>query len=334
MWNQLFNNPKTGYGLLGRVDDDLDSSDTGSSRGEGSGSAHEKTQRSLHGAHVAILLTLNVALFIISIAFFAATLQSQNAKCGGVTEENARNGYLRPVSMFCSLSKSCTAPVLDETDIGIEKKRMDATLLQRVPPVIYREEPSRKVDEAWQALWDTRPIPLTAEHVRRMGKDPSEAVRIPSDWGYGEDAYFGRLDVFHQMHCLDALRREVYFDHYYGKRYPGGFNTTSEFHRLHLSHCTYLLMQNIMCNANTDVYTHIWTDTLTHPFPDFNIDHKCKNFEAVVAWQNENALDEKAFVALTRPEGYPFRKMTHKFKEIHGWLFGPDDMDDGSGEIA
>lgn len=211
---------------------------------------------------------------------------------------------------------------------------MDATLLQRAPPVIYREEPSRKVDEAWQKLWDTRPIPLTAEHVRRMGKDPSEAVKIPPDWGYGDDAYFGRLDVFHQMHCLDALRREVFFDHYYGKKYPGGFNTTTEFHQLHLSHCTYLLMQNIMCNANTDVYTHIWTDTLTHPFPDFNIDHKCKNFDAVVEWQEKNAMDERAFVALTRPEGYPYRKMTHKFKEIHGWQFGPEDVDDGSGEIA
>ncbi|RYP78637.1 hypothetical protein DL769_003133 [Monosporascus sp. CRB-8-3] len=165
-----------------------------------------------------------------------------------------------------------------------------------------------------------------------MGKDSAKSVQIPPSWGYGNNTYFGRIDVFHQLDCLDALRREAYFEHYYGEHYPGGYNNTTEFHRPHPSHRVYLPLQNIMCNANMDVYTHIWTDTLEHPFPDFNIDHQCKDFSAVLDWQKKNGLDETKFVDLKRPEGYQFRKMNHKFKEIHGWKFGPEEHDDGAGD--
>ncbi|SPQ23037.1 457e02ec-0751-4628-9db1-f6dab1287fee [Thermothielavioides terrestris] len=227
------------------------------------------------------------------------------------------------------------SPLLDEADIRIIRKRINGTLLNTKPPIIYRQEPSHEVDRAWASLYDTRPIALTREQVLAIGKDPAEAVRIPPDWGRGNDSYFGRLDVFHQLHCLDALRREARFDHYYAARYPGGFNSTSGLHQLHLTHCVWLLAQNIMCSASTDVYTHVWTDTLEHPFPDFNIQHRCKDYDAVLAWQRHNALDEGAFVDLRRPEGYPYRVMTHEFKEIHGWFAEHEDNGDfESGEIA
>jgi Mycotoxin biosynthesis protein UstYa len=231
---------------------------------------------------------------------------------------------------------SCVpARILDEIDIKVEEKRMDATLLHSEPLSIFRQEPSPEVDRAWQKVSDTRPIALSREGVLAIGKDPAQAVQIPEHWGLGNESYFGRVDVFHQIHCLDALRREAYFEHYYGKRYPQGFNNTGEFHRLHLSHCVYLLLQNIMCNANTDVYTHIWTDTLDHQFPDFNINHQCKDFGAILEWQDQNGLDEKAFVHLRRPDGYPYHVMNHKFKEIHGWFLNhEDDGDLTTGEIA
>ena len=212
---------------------------------------------------------------------------------------------------------------------------MEATLLLPKNPSIFRQGPSLEVDLAWKKMWDSRPVPVSKEQVLAMGKDPAEAVQIPEDWGYGSEKYFGRVDVFHQIHCLDALRREAHFEHYYGKKYPNGYKDTTDMHRLHLSHCIHLLLQNIMCSANTDIYTHIWTDTLDHAFPDFNIEHQCKSFDTIMEWQSKNAIDEDRFVNLTRPEGYSYRKMTHKFKEIHGWFSEhQDDGDFSSGEIA
>ncbi|KAL3421692.1 hypothetical protein PVAG01_05848 [Phlyctema vagabunda] len=227
------------------------------------------------------------------------------------------------------------SPILNEIDLEVNSKRMEATLLLPQNPSIFRQDPSLEVDIAWKEMWDSRPVPVSKGQVLAMGKDPAEAVQIPEDWGYGSEKYFGRVDVFHQIHCLDALRREVHFEHYYGKKYPNGYKDTTDFHRLHVSHCIHLLLQNIMCSANTDIYTHIWTDTLDHAFPDFNIQHQCKSFDKIVEWQSKNAIDEDRFVNLTRPNGYPYRKMTHKFKEIHGWFTThEDDGDFSSGEIA
>lgn len=95
-----------------------------------------------------------------------------------------------------------------------------------------------------------------------------------------------------------------------------------------------MLAQNIVCSASTDVYTHMWTDALEFPFLDFKIWYQCKNYDAVMAWQKRNALDEDAFVALRRPEGYPYRVMTHKFKDIHAWFSDHEDGDFEPSEIA
>jgi hypothetical protein len=107
-----------------------------------------------------------------------------------------------------------------------------------------------------QGLGDIRPISITRDDIIKIGKDPAIAVKFPESFGLGPDAYVGRLDVLHQIHCLDALRREANFDYYYGFAYPDGLASTTQLHKLHLSHCTYLLLENIMCNANLEVYTH------------------------------------------------------------------------------
>ena len=90
-----------------------------------------------------------------------------------------------------------------------------------------------------------------------------------------------------------------------------------------------------MCQASTDVYTHIWTDALPHPFPNFQLNHKCKDFGAVLEWQRENGLDEERFLQLERPEGYPYRTMNHRFKDVNGWFVShSDDGVINGGEVA
>lgn len=47
-------------------------------------------------------------------------------------------------------------------------------------------------------------------------------------------------------------------------------------------HCVDNLRQVLMCNVDTGVLGQVWA----HPdnpsaFPDFNTDHKCKNYDAV-----------------------------------------------------
>jgi hypothetical protein len=279
---------------------------------------------------------LNLALFAISLALLSLNLaMNSNAF-------RERNWILKKVSQPCKAvsnwnkrrTDSIIAPLLDSVEIQVISKKMNATLLLPDELSIYRQDPSREVDLAWQRLGDLRLIPLTREEVTSIGKDPDDAVKFPESFGLGAEAYAGRVDVFHQVHCLDALRREAYFEHYYGRSYPDGYNDTTEMHRLHLSHCIEYLLQNIMCQASTDVYTHIWTDGVEHPFPDFGVNHQCRDYDVIKKWQDRNAVDVDEFVALRAPQGAKVHRMTRKFKELHGFFEAHEDDGNYGDEIA
>ncbi|CAN8099971.1 unnamed protein product [Discula destructiva] len=195
---------------------------------------------------------------------------------------------------------------------------MNATLLSSPSDEIFRGDPSPEVDAAWRRISSEQPVAITRDEVLALGKDPDKAVRYPKGFngtGDQDDLYAGRIDVFHQIHCLDALRREAHFDHYYGQKYPN-LNATNNLHKAHLSHCVYYLLQNIMCQASVDVYTHVWTDTLMQPFPDFQIEHKCRSFDAILDWQDNNALDLHEFYQLRRPSDSDPLEMSAEFKEL------------------
>nr|XP_036578867.1 uncharacterized protein CTRU02_11121 [Colletotrichum truncatum]KAF6786250.1 hypothetical protein CTRU02_11121 [Colletotrichum truncatum] len=268
---------------------------------------------------------LNICLFFLSLAMLVANGIAIPSNSGRESQASG-NWFLKQVSR--------PSPLLEEGDIPFFDKKLDATLLLNEPVSIYRQEPSLKVDIAWDRLGDLRLIPLSREDVESMGKDPEDAVKFPPEWGLGDDVYAGRLDVFHQIHCLDALRRESYFEHYYGESYPKGYNQTGEMHRLHLSHCIWYLLQSIMCQATTDVYTHIWTDGVEHPFPDFSAKHKCRDYGAIKKYQNEHAVSVEPFVALKAPPGAKVHRMTRHFKELHGFFDVHEDDGNHGDEIA
>ncbi|OKL58184.1 hypothetical protein UA08_06867 [Talaromyces atroroseus] len=225
------------------------------------------------------------------------------------------------------------SPIFDHINIPLITKRMNATLVEPDPLPIYRRPPSPEVDAAWNRLANIKPIVISRSDVIKLGRDPSIAAKWPESFGFGPEAYIGRIDVFHQIHCLDWLRREAHFDHYYGRKWPPG-TPTSDMHRTHVSHCIYLLLQNLMCSANVDIYTHYWADAQLNAFPDFSVNHKCRDFDAILKWQEDNSIDVDLFGAIRKPPDYEERIMSHRFKELFGWFdSNPDDGSD-SGQIG
>ena len=51
------------------------------------------------------------------------------------------------------------------------------------PQSIYREEPSEKVDAAWEEIAKIEIFVIDGSDVSRIGKDPRKTVRAPEDWG-------------------------------------------------------------------------------------------------------------------------------------------------------
>lgn len=126
---------------------------------------------------------------------------------------------------------------------------MNGTFMIAEPASIFRAPPSPEVDAAWARIETQAPVPITRADVISQGQDPERAAKFPESFGFGPDAYIGRVDVFHQIHCLNRLRMHLKgnYDYYYADT-----DTNNDYHDLHVSHCVYTLLQNLMCTSNVD----------------------------------------------------------------------------------
>jgi hypothetical protein len=176
--------------------------------------------------------------------------------------------------------------------------KMNATLWGQDPPSIYRGKPGPEVDAAWKDLTAEHAIPISADEVKKLGKDPKTAVKFPESFGYGSDAYVAQVDVFHQIHCLDALREEMHRNYYSGL--PSSSRNTMQ--KVHINHCVHVLLQNLLCESSVDLITYNWMEGLHFPFPDFDLTHQCRSFEALLDWQHDHMVDGRLYETISKPD--------------------------------
>jgi len=147
---------------------------------------------------------------------------------------------------------------------------------------IYRGTPSPELDAAWLRV--SKGVPgtrITKEQLQMLGEQDSPSkVKYREEEGGG---YLGALEVTHQLHCLNVLRKYLYLD-YYGQFDPFFTETTQKNYRMHLEHCIDNLRQVLMCSADVGIITYEWVRGFSIPYPNFNTKHKCRNFEKVIDW--------------------------------------------------
>lgn len=206
------------------------------------------------------------------------------------------------------------APVYDQVQVPLVDAIINGSLLNR-DSSIYRQPPSPKVDAAWERITHQFPHAISSEDVRRLGKDPSKTAKWPEDWGFGPDAHVAELDIIHTVHCLNAVRRDIHWRHYFADRYPDG--NFPELHRTHTDHCIYIILQNLMCSANGDVITNVWVEGQSHPFPDFNVHKKCRDYETFVDWHHKTQItDMEGYEKMRAPEGAFVWPMSQEFHDL------------------
>jgi hypothetical protein len=221
------------------------------------------------------------------------------------------------------------APILDDIEVPIIDYQIQGGLFPSSDPLLGRLEPGPETDELWQDFEVQRSFVLNREQVLALGKDPDKAVKYPdSEFGLGDDAYMAGLDVFHQLHCFDAIRKEAFKDYYFdGERYhEEGYGPESglpkrqhtEIWWLHLRHCTDIIVQALTCGADTSMTTMTWLETQQRPWPDFSVNKKCKSFEAVKKWRDDNALDVKKAGSLLKGDRPDQTKIDEYYYRIYG----------------
>ncbi|KAI8632036.1 hypothetical protein F5Y19DRAFT_422920 [Xylariaceae sp. FL1651] len=206
----------------------------------------------------------------------------------------AKNSELRRVSTY--------SPVYDLLDLGLHTIQVNGTLLPPEEPSISRQMPNAAADIVWEDYEKVRPIPLTRSQIVRMGKDPTNVAKFEHElWGLGDDAYVGDLDVFHQLHCLNSLRKFAYAG-YYNKTAIDAADGSS-WGAVHINHCVDILMQTIQCLGNVGFITSYWAENQPYPQPDMSINRKCIVFDRLVAWRNAHSVDPDKYVGVMKGPG-------------------------------
>ncbi|KAJ7823564.1 hypothetical protein B0H14DRAFT_2826013 [Mycena olivaceomarginata] len=137
---------------------------------------------------------------------------------------------------------------------------------------IYDQPPSDEVDRAWEGdVHHNSDAELVYFFLVAYSKIPrNQAVRLANKTypilGDNPATYMLALDVFHELHCLDEIRKAMYPDYY--PHTSEGINTN------HMHHCLSSLRQSIMCTADISTIAKERSDIL----------HTCRDFEKIQEW--------------------------------------------------
>ncbi|KAI3322289.1 hypothetical protein HD806DRAFT_523640 [Xylariaceae sp. AK1471] len=262
-------------------------------------------QQLWRGRRAWLLTGFNLILFITSV------LLSVQRQYKPVTEPE--NSWLRESTRYSPLWGTVV-----EGQLTKHEQKFDGSLFASSHASPYRNslKPSEDVDKVWEDLEWIRTFPITADDVVKIGKDPITAVKFPPEYGFGDDAYVGTLDIFHQLHCLNVLRKLAWEE--FDRDGKTAKQPYEGIHWLYVGHCAEILRENVMCNANLDVYTFQWKETQVQPYPDFDLNKKCTDLNILVDWQEKNALPTKKSINFTRPHGAQQVPMEDEFYRMFG----------------
>ncbi|KAL5407595.1 hypothetical protein PMIN03_007070 [Paraphaeosphaeria minitans] len=249
---------------------------------------HTKDQRQFLISRRALILVsiINLSALLISISFFGTWFYSHYL---------VRNAALRRVSGY--------NPIYDKYAVDFEDTTINGTFF---PPKeggsIMRHQPNPADDKIWEEWELTRVYPVTREELTKMGKDYTTVAKLEDkDWGLGDNAYAAIFDVYHQLHCLNSLRKVVYGGYYNMSQARADKVMQRE---LHMNHCFDILLQSIQCSGNLDMIPLVWMYTQAYPFADMSINKKCHNFDKFTDWRRENSIDMDKYVeVMKQPEG-------------------------------
>lgn len=164
---------------------------------------------------------------------------------------------------------------------------------------------------------------MPVEQAKQSGLAPDQ-VSINEKYGGG---YPANVEGLHQLHCLvsgrtksrdpnanaiikNLLRQTLHwnYDYYHGLG-QGAFKNDDFIVRRHtskytppygwyivlsrLAHCLDIIRQQLMCTVDIGVLGQVWLyPQRPEAYVDFNTQHRCRNFEDVRRWAEENQLPE------------------------------------------
>ncbi|KAL6924720.1 hypothetical protein FSHL1_001970 [Fusarium sambucinum] len=162
-------------------------------------------------------------------------------------------------------------------------REMDPSLPQ------YFGNPSPAIDATWKKLLRYQYPAVSDEEI---ASNPALSF-TSTDKHPVTGKYYGALDVFHNLHCLNMVRRHIDKDYYGGghikKRHGKGMNMESSFDAAamdHLYHCMNHIRQSLQCRPDlSPAAMHVFLDTDESEFFLGNAkSHSCYDWQSIMDW--------------------------------------------------
>ncbi|KAL4888916.1 hypothetical protein BDV59DRAFT_205756 [Aspergillus ambiguus] len=134
----------------------------------------------------------------------------------------------------------------------------------------YQGPPSELNNALWSELYNFGITQISADEAKGMA---NKTLPIPGN----PDYYIISLSVFHQLHCLNQVRKGLY----------GEVDWTDQSDHTgitHLDHCVDIIRQGLMCNA--DITPLTWTRDAKEGLAKevAEVVHTCRDFNAIREW--------------------------------------------------
>ncbi|KAH0284582.1 hypothetical protein KCU62_g8174, partial [Aureobasidium sp. EXF-3399] len=164
---------------------------------------------------------------------------------------------------------------------------------------LYFGKPSPAIDAAWAELLQYEYPAITSEE---MALNPFLSYNADKDKHPVTGRYHFALDVFHNLHCLNAVRKELDKD-YYGAhdhghvgrqaQYQQHHNPLDAAQRDHIDHCMNHIRQSLQCRPDLSAAAmHVFEDLEGSKYFLGNAEqHTCYDWESIMRWAAGREFD-------------------------------------------
>ncbi|KAF5679232.1 hypothetical protein FHETE_973 [Fusarium heterosporum] len=139
---------------------------------------------------------------------------------------------------------------------------------------------SSDVDDEWDKLYNE--VLISQISPGQAAKLPNATTPFTNDTSH----YIVELDVFHQLHCLNMLRKLVYPAVYTMDLTSGSEKAIDNI--FHMEHCYEQLRQSLQCSSDISTIYWGWSLKKQRMLGNVRTTHTCKNFEKIRDWAVEH----------------------------------------------
>ncbi|KAN0116855.1 protein of unknown function (DUF3328) domain containing protein [Hyaloscypha variabilis] len=147
------------------------------------------------------------------------------------------------------------------------------------------QTPTKELDEMWEDLYNFGTSGISADEASNLLES---TVHLPHD----DSTYVVSLGVFHQLHCVNHLRKALYPDEYPGlwQYNPDGTVKRDTIISLHWDHCIDILRQTLMCHADVTPMPYFYRARDDNVYSVLASTETCRDYDKIKSWALERQI--------------------------------------------